>query len=910
MIKSDLYKIAMASACLATCAWAQAEPLVPADSAMATSGSDTYQRLLAPLTSPAGVRPGAWRIDGVSATAVSDPAPKLGATAVRFSGQSQGGGAKGDVPVAKGPEARVRHLGVWAYTAADSNVDRVGVQVVDAEGELLLVTQPADRDGWQWVEFDLDSAAFTPAYDQPERNGLVDQPLKQVNVVWFTESAGPTSLTVNALIATTDQPPAQVARLTAPEPAAPGERAEAVLVLHNPAATPTQYTVEHRWQQDGELTPIDLPDPVLGTDHAAGAESWTEHDGEEVGRGTLTDTQMGTSYKLPWRGGYTELTQYVDLGQVRPITTLGYESGDQNWSWKLDIASSTDGKTWQPVPGLTGLDVHQMWGSGRWSLDTPVEARHLRLRYHKDGEPVKTIAALSRLSVYDGVADEQWRLPDVGPSVGGGTVQATVPPRGLAVVRMSPESALPTGAYLCAVRVDGGETTAVLAERVYVMPEPMTADQQRRARIGLNSSTLSYAPTHRKLGIGWVRFENMKWQMASPEPGVFKFDGVGPWYVMHDQYFQTMRDHNIQTLPYLFEVPRWQSTAPQENAKRFSHYPPKDFEAYGEFVFQVVARYGSKSHPADVLKSTDKKSGMGLLTTYELWNEPNLNDPSWGHWIGTLPQYYEMFRVGAEAAKRADPEARVANAGFAGIGLDLVDQLRSYTYDDGKSPLDYIDVLSVHTYTGAVAPEKATIDTNRNRGADAASNISHEEQLRQLAAWRDEHRPQMPIWLTETGYDTGGPRGVSERLQAAYNVRNCLLMLAAGIDKVFIFREVGDRPSLYAASGLQRGDKTFKPSWFAVATLLRQLDNAQNVRRIPHEDDAIYLIGWQVEGAWTVAAWSIDGARELGLDLGAATVTDAFGATRSGVHTAGVKLGELPIYLTDLANPATLAALE
>src|SRR5690606_8488292 len=111
-------------------------------------------------------------------------------------------------------------------------------------------------------------------------------------------------------------------------------------------------------------------------------------------------------------------------------------------------------------------------------------------------------------------------------------------------------------------------------------------------------------------------------------------------------------------------------------------------------------------------------------------------------------EYFEMFRVGAEAAKQADPEIKIANGGFAGIKLELVEQLRNYTYADGKHPLDFVDVLSVHTYTGATPPELSRVDTNLDRSAGAKAGTSHLENLLRLADWRDQHRPGMPIWMT------------------------------------------------------------------------------------------------------------------------------------------------------------------
>ena len=88
---------------------------------------------------------------------------------------------------------------------------------------------------------------------------------------------------------------------------------------------------------------------------------------------------------------------------------------------------------------------------------------------------------------------------------------------------------------------------------------------------------------------------------------------------------------------------------------------------------------------------------------YELWNEPNLNpspEATWGGWAVPMDRYYDMMRFGAEAVKKADPDAVVTSAGYAGISVETVDRLRTYRYPDGKCPLDFVDVINVHFYSG------------------------------------------------------------------------------------------------------------------------------------------------------------------------------------------------------------------
>lgn len=281
--------------------------------------------------------------------------------------------------------------------------------------------------------------------------------------------------------------------------------------------------------------------------------------------------------------------------------------------------------------------------------------------------------------------------------------------------------------------------------------------------------------------------------------------------------------------------------------------------------------------------------------------------PPIGWSLGTAPQYLEMLRAAAEAVRRADPAAKVTNAGYAGIQVKTVDQLRSHKYADGKCPLDFIDVLNVHFYSGRVAPEISRDDFN----AQQTSELTAEDEFRRLLTWRDQHKPGMPVWLSETGYDSAGPFGTDERTQAARLPRVVMLALAAGIDKVFVYRESGSTASMHAASGLLRDDGSCKPSFLTYATLIRELDGVTAPAvRLPWPDKHVRLYGWRRGDECLLTAWTIEGEAKLDLNLGRATVTDAFGYRRTEDLAAGLRLSVFPVYIRDCSNVRSLQSLE
>ncbi len=499
-------------------------------------------------------------------------------------------------------------------------------------------------------------------------------------------------------------------------------------------------------------------------------------------------------------------------------------------------------------------------------------------------------------------------IPLVGAILQQGTLAAELPPQTSTSLDLAFNPPLKSGACLVACRIEAGEFRLNRLRHLFVMPEPLQ-NVSAESRFGINACRGEWAPMLRRLGVGWVRFENLKWPFVSPETGVFRFDGsVKPWGVNVDSILKSYTDAGLNVLPYLFLTAGYASSAaPDVAADRRQAYPPRDVRDFAEFAFQVAARYGAKKIPSAALKTPDGQTGRGYLNHYEIWNEPNLTDAGWGAWVGTMPQYLELLRAASEGIHRADPTAKILNAGFAGIQVKAVDPLRSYTYADGKHPLDFVDILNVHYYSGRIAPEIATDDFNaRQSGATTV-----EEDLRRLLAWRDVNKPGMPVWLSETGYDSAGPYGTNEYTQAARLPRMVMLALASGLDKVFVYRESGSTPSMHAAAGLLRDDGTYKPSWFTYATLIRELDGARGgAVRLPYPDQNVRLYKWQVGEKPVLTAWVIEGTGKLNLNLGKASVTDAFGRHQSLDLTGGLDLSVFPVYIRDFSGTQALESFE
>jgi hypothetical protein len=92
---------------------------------------------------------------------------------------------------------------------------------------------------------------------------------------------------------------------------------------------------------------------------------------------------------------------------------------------------------------------------------------------------------------------------------------------------------------------------------------------------------------------------------------------------------------------------------------------------------------------------------------------------------------------------------------------------------------------------------------------------------------------------------------------------------------------------------------------------MRQLDGvtARPVK-IPFSDKNVRAYLWMRGGKAILTAWAIKGTASLPVRLGRCTVTDAFGMERNMTVDPSLPLTDFPVYITDIANPGDVKALE
>jgi hypothetical protein len=207
----------------------------------------------------------------------------------------------------------------------------------------------------------------------------------------------------------------------------------------------------------------------------------------------------------------------------------------------------------------------------------------------------------------------------------------------------------------------------------------------------------------KKHGINLLRI-SFGWDAIEVEQG--KYD----WLFWDEFVKMAVDEYGITLVPYVCYIPQWNSTG-AEDTLFFWNYPPKDYNAWGVFMKELVNRYKDRIH------------------TWELWNEPDISI----YWQGTQKDFAEFIKIGAKGVREADPNAKTVLGGLAYDPYFLLHMFRDY----GLSP--YIDIVNIHNYYET---------WHRHPIEDIYNYINEMHDV----IWR--YGDDQPLWMFEVGYST------------------------------------------------------------------------------------------------------------------------------------------------------------
>jgi hypothetical protein len=316
-------------------------------------------------------------------------------------------------------------------------------------------------------------------------------------------------------------------------------------------------------------------------------------------------------------------------------------------------------------------------------------------------------------------------------------------------------------------------------------------------------------------GVGWERIL-FWWYQLQP-------NGPEDW---NGQYFpDEILDRELaqgrEVVGLLNNTPHWATDGePLRGVPRGLYLPHDDpSNLWAAFVRRIVSHYA------------------GRIDHWIIWNEPDVWDEEHvGHtWGGSVEDYYQLLKVAYLAAKEANPSCVIHLTGLT-YWWDWVYGRRQYferfldvVAQDPTAPEHnhYFDIVTLHIY---FKPQTVYEITSFFRQA------------------MQEHGLDKPIWVNETNaapsHDPSRPVVdprfvISLDEQASYIIQACALGLAAGVERIAVYKMI-DKPGDVHANpepyGLVRADGSLRPAFHAYQVVTTYFAGARQASLVRRED--------------------------------------------------------------------------
>jgi hypothetical protein len=326
-----------------------------------------------------------------------------------------------------------------------------------------------------------------------------------------------------------------------------------------------------------------------------------------------------------------------------------------------------------------------------------------------------------------------------------------------------------------------------------------------------------------------------------------------------------------------------------KRAKPFGvSYDPAKFQA--EVVPKLQEAADRKSRDNHFIVLHESRTSKAIVVRYSefLGGEPYtmLEDET-----AKFDGQYEQVLNYCRAIREADPSARIV----------LINDYPAYAqpYLSRGFPAELFDVLGSEGAMFARLPEIQP---------DWLSLLGQLEQWRLM---QQAYGYDKPVWFTEALYHPTGPEDMTDHEQAVVYVREAMLALAGGVERLAATGVVADCSDDYRKSGWGRAgfcyrDPEFnpKPSYAMYAWMTQVLDRARADGQIDAGSTALHVLRFARTGGSPVfPLWVVRGRQMVTLEMGKGTsvVYDAYGNVVAAEFQDGkltLEAHETPCYVT------------
>lgn len=304
------------------------------------------------------------------------------------------------------------------------------------------------------------------------------------------------------------------------------------------------------------------------------------------------------------------------------------------------------------------------------------------------------------------------------------------------------------------------------------------------------------------MGARWERLI-FPWELMQPSGP----NEMRPGYFT-DEQIAAEAARGLNLVGVVLYTPQWAAQNPGHKGAAVPRnlYLPFDHpdNYWGRFFSRLVERY------------------RGRVDSWIVWNEPDLIDSP--TFMGSEADYYQLLKVAYQAGKRANPSARIV---FAGLSYwnekengrqPFLRRVLEVAGRDPTAPANgyYFDAVAVHPYSNPLNAYTLPMIVRRilkERGLDKPVWIDETN----VVPWDD------PGWL-----DTPTPFRATLDEQASYIVQALSLGLAAGVERVAVYKLRDEFPEFGQLWGLIREDGTPRPAYTAYQVIAGYLSGARS----------------------------------------------------------------------------------
>jgi len=227
----------------------------------------------------------------------------------------------------------------------------------------------------------------------------------------------------------------------------------------------------------------------------------------------------------------------------------------------------------------------------------------------------------------------------------------------------------------------------------------------------------------------------------------------------------------------------------------------------------------------------------GKIKYYEIWNEPNTD----GFW---RPQkdpkaYTKLLKASYIAIKEANPDTYVLGICSASIDENFIKEV----FDEGG--YDYMDGLSLHPYYAPRSPEE----------------VQRYEKIEKIHKLMSQYGEPKNIWITEVGWPTHHPGGITQQEQADLLARIYISSQSLAFLKTTFWYWFGpdgpDREYSEDNFGILNPDYSSKPAYLALKNLTDIFRDSVYSKKVDLNRD-IYIHEFKKGNEFIYALWNIN----------------------------------------------------